>query len=127
MNRPVLATAALLASLTAGAALAQSAPLRGIGVLALNAADVQVVPGTRNAAVETSDGGGGGGTAIRNERGSGDVGVVRGGVRRESEALLPDALPPAAAVHASDPAAPVVGTPKKPSYRWQSLVPGAIK
>ena len=27
----------------------------------------------------------------------------------------------------NDPSAPVTATPRRPTYRWQSLVPGAIK
>ena len=126
MKRPLIALAALLASLVAGVAVAQSAPLRGVGMLALNAADATNVPGSRNALMEASDSGGGGGAALRSTRGSGDVNTARHSTHEAAEAVLPDALP-SVGVHAGDPAAPVVATPKRPTYRWQSLVPGAIK
>lgn len=129
MKKPVLALALVAAVSCWAVASAQDAPLRGVGLLALNVAgesdnglgSAQV---NRNALVETADEGGGGGP--RNVRGSGDVGPAPN--RNATEALpkSPDALPPAT-IQRGDPAVPSVTTPKRPSYRWQSLVPGAIK
>ena len=126
MKRPVLVLAALLASF-AGVAMAQSAPLRGVGMLALNAADATSVPGGRNSLVEIPDSGGGG-AAVRGVRGGGDSATAaRHAARESTEPMLPDALPSVGGTHAGDPTVPISATPKKPTYRWQSLVPGAIK
>ena len=123
MNKPILILAVLLAAMSCSAACAQSVPLRGIGLLALEAGDSRSAsPGGGSALVELPDDGGGGAVGARAQRGSGD------GMHApvHDRAPVPDALPPAAIVR-GDPAAPAAATPKRPSYRWQSLVPGAIK
>ncbi|HEY0232232.1 MAG TPA: hypothetical protein VGC55_13345 [Dokdonella sp.] len=130
MKKPVLALVALAAALFGAAASAQEAPLRGVGLLALNASDAPSGLGSaqpRGALVETPDSGGGG-AATRNGRGAGDIGPAARIPRAEEPPAraMPDALPPAALPH-GDPATPAAATPKRPSYRWQSLVPGAIK
>ena len=111
---------AVLAGATATSALAQSAPLRGAGLLALNTTESPSAANT----VETADSGGGS-TGARALRGSD---VARRGSRGDAGSVVsvPDALPEKL-IGGGDPAAPVAPTPKRPSYRWQSLVPGAIK
>jgi hypothetical protein len=131
MKKPILALVALVALLSGVVAWGQEAPLRGVGLLALNAADAQSGLGNAQShgeLVETPDSGGGGGTTTRNGRGAGDVGPAAR-LPRAAQApvqTVPDELPPAALPH-GDPATPAAATPKRPSYRWQSLVPGAIK
>lgn len=130
MKKPLVALLATMALLFAAVALAQEAPLRGVGLLALNASDAQSGLGSaqsRGALVETPDSGGGG-AVTRTGRGAGDIGPAARVPRGEETPArsVPDALPPAALSH-SDPATPAAATPKRPSYRWQSLVPGAIK
>jgi hypothetical protein len=130
MKKPVLAIVAIAALLSGAVAWAQEAPLRGVGLLALNASDAQSGLGnaqSHGALVETPDSGGGG-TTTRNGRGAGDIGPAAR-LPRAAEPpaqTVPDELPPAALAH-GDPATPAAATPKRPSYRWQSLVPGAIK
>jgi len=121
MNKPAILVAAFAAALTSSAVCAQNAPLRGMGLLALEASDA--VPSTRRALVEPPDGGGGA-VGARAQRGSDGVPAGRAAVRDDS---LPDALPPKPILDAGDPTPPAAATPKRPSYRWQSLVPGAIK
>lgn len=135
MRKPILAVAAVLAMLSAALAFAQDAPLRGVGLLALNASEAQSglgsgsssVPSARN--IETPDEGGG--TVVRNGRGGGDAGPAKRSARSPDEPVapaLPDPLPPAAVPGGGDSSiAPAAAVPKRPSYRWQSLVPGAIK
>lgn len=130
MNKPVLALAFVAASACCASAFAQDVPLRGVGLLALNAAgdsDSNGLgstgsSGSRGMMVDAPDEGGGG--TPRNLRGGGDVGAVP---NRSAPSKSPDALPPSAIAPTGDPAAPAVATPKRPTYRWQSLVPGAIK
>lgn len=119
MNKTALLLV-LLAGATATSAFAQGAPLRTAGLLALNTTESPKAANT----VETADSGGGstGARALRGSdvapRGShGDSGTI---------AAMPDALPEKL-IGGGDPAAPAAATPKRPSYRWQSLVPGAIK
>jgi|GEM_PF-1035453 hypothetical protein len=130
MKKTILFFVTLAALSCAAFAQAQEAPMRGVGLLALNASDAQGLGSTsanHSALVETPDSGGGS-AGIRNARGAGDAGISAHAVRDEGEAAhaIPDALPPAA-VHRGDPTTPAAATPKRPSYRWQSLVPGAIK
>lgn len=121
MNKPVIFVAAAVAALASSAACAQNAPLRGMGLLALEASDA--VPGTRRSLVESPDGGGGA-IGARAQRGSDGASSGRATAREET---TPDALPPKPMLDAGDPTPPAAATPKRPSYRWQSLVPGAIK
>jgi len=130
MKKLAFVLVAAVAMLSGVAAWAQEAPLRGVGLLALNASDASSGLGNtqpRGALVETPDSGGGG-TTTRNGRGAGDIGPAARLPRAEEAAThtVPDALPPAILPH-GDPATPAAATPKRPSYRWQSLVPGAIK
>jgi len=130
MKKPVVALMAVAAMLFGAAAWAQEAPLRGVGLLALNASDASSGLGNaqpRGALVETPDSGGGGATT-RNGRGAGDIGPAARlpHVDEPATRAIPDALPPAVLPH-GDPTTPAAATPKRPSYRWQSLVPGAIK
>jgi hypothetical protein len=131
MKKRLIVATLLIGLLGCAIAMAQDAPLRGIGLLALNASDAQSLggaPGSRSAVLDAPDGGGGGGGAVtRNGRGSGDIGggAVYSNRAAPSPQHVPDALPPA--LDHGDPATSVAPTPKRPSYRWQSLVPGAIK
>ncbi len=128
MNKPVLALAFVVGLACGATAFAQDAPLRGVGLLALNAAgDSDNGLGNtqgrslRNVMVDMPDEGGG--SEPRAARG-GDAGAAP--TRPGATPKTPDALPPGP-IQQVDPAAPNVATPKRPSYRWQSLVPGAIK
>jgi hypothetical protein len=120
--------AALVAAIPTSGALAQSAPVRGVGLLALNASEVHSSPGDVSggrggALIETPDGGGGGMVGARASRGSGDA-------RNAAPAAAPeaaDALPPKNLIAPGDPTAPAAMAPKRVNYRWQALVPGAIK
>jgi hypothetical protein len=130
MKRPLIALAVLLAAISGADVLAQSAPVRGVGLLALNASDAHSDagngPGGRSTRVEIPDGGGGGFGGAHASRGGGDLGA---GTRssRDSDEATPADPPAKAAIAPGDPGAPAAATPKRPNYRWQSLVPGAIK
>lgn len=114
-----IALAAVAALLIVPAVFAQEAPLRGVGLLALASGESRGgIGGARDSLVEIPDSGGGG---LRDVRGSDG----RGTTRAPQPAATPDALPPRTIQ--GDPAVSPVETPKRPSYRWQSLVPGAIK
>ncbi|MBN8728309.1 MAG: hypothetical protein J0H15_11500 [Xanthomonadales bacterium] len=121
MNTHAIAALAVVAALFAGAAPAQAGSLRGLGLLAMNGDDAHGLGGPgRGSLVELPDSGGG----------SMSPRAVRGG-----DSALParsgGASAPPSADEAGepgfDPSAPAAQTPKRPSYRWQSLVPGAIK
>lgn len=121
MNRPALLVLVLAGALAPALACAQSAPLRGAGLLALNSTEsLAVNPATKALDIVDS---GGGSTGARALRGS-DV----------APTTPSDIDAPAAAagdfgkvVGNGDPSPPAAATPKRPTYRWQSLVPGAIK
>jgi hypothetical protein len=119
MKKPVSALAVLVAAWSCTAAFAQEAPLRGVGLLALNTSE----PSSHSTLVEPSDGGGGtvGARALR----GGDGMRPGSGQADDDDGASADALPAKAGTPA-DPAPPV-SAPRRPSYRWQSLVPGAIK
>lgn len=122
MKATLIALAAAAALLTAPAIFAQEAPLRGVGLLALASAGDSRGGGigsVRDALVEVPDSGGGG---MRDVRGGDGRSATRA---PQPAAATPDALPPRPLQ--GDPAVSPVQTPKRPSYRWQSLVPGAIK
>lgn len=121
MKASLIALAAVAALLTVPAIFAQEAPLRGAGLLALaSAGDSRSGIGrARDTLVEIPASGGGG---TRDVRGSDGRGTTRA---PQPAAATPDALPPR--TMQGDPAVSPVETPKRPSYRWQSLVPGAIK
>lgn len=126
MNKPVLALALVVGIACGATAFAQDAPLRGVGLLALNAAgDSDSGLGNtqgrsiRNVMVDVPDEGGGGDAhRVRSD--------VDSAANRPGAPKTPDALPPRA-IQQGDPSTPSAITPKRPSYRWQSLVPGAIK
>ncbi len=124
MKKTLIILVALAAATATAAAWAQNAPLRGVGLLALNASE----PGLpRNALVEVPDGSGGGSIGARALRGGDSASPSRDRYSSaRDDAAAPDQLPPRSAP-ATDPAAPAAATPRRPSYRWQSLVPGAIK
>ncbi|HEY0179371.1 MAG TPA: hypothetical protein VGC30_07045 [Dokdonella sp.] len=121
MSKSVIALAAVSVAFASAAAFAQSAPARGIGLLALGATELPSGLGTaapggaRSSLVDVPDSGGGSHGAVR----------AAPAVPEPAAAATPDALP--LKPLAVDPAAPAAPTPKRPSYRWQSLVPGAIK
>jgi hypothetical protein len=120
MNKTALFLVVLLGTTASASALAQSVSLRGAGLLALNTTDARA---SGNTVVEMIDSGGGS-TGARALRGS----DISPRVRSEAEgvASVPDPLPEKL-IGDGDPAAPAAATPKRPTYRWQSLVPGAIK
>ncbi|HEY6943056.1 hypothetical protein [Dokdonella sp.] len=124
MNKTAIFFAVLGCSISAADVRAQSAPLRGAGLLALNTVDSKACP----TVVERIDtgGGSGGSTGARALRG-GDATPrpTQSGSEENAVAPTPDPLPKPMA--SGDPSAPAAATPKRPSYRWQSLVPGAIK
>ena len=127
MKTIVIALTLFAATTAASGAFAQSAPVRGVGLLALNASDARSsagdVSGARQTQIEIPDGGGGGQIGARAVRGSGDLRSSA----HESSADAPDALPPKNVIAPGDPTAPTTMTPKRTNYRWQALVPGAIK
>ena len=98
MKTNLLLSMACIAAFTCASASAQNAPLRGVGLLALGANEIHA-----NTLVDMADAGGGsiGSRALRGSDGA-------------------DRARPATA-------RPAAATPKRPTYRWQSLVPGAIK
>lgn len=113
--------AVLVAATSASCAFAQSAPVRGVGLLALNASESRAAgaaAGARTLQIELPDSGGGGHVGPRAIRGSGDA----GGVRADNPSPTTPAVAPIAA---GDPTTPTA--PKRTNYRWQALVPGAIK
>ncbi len=124
MNKTAILFVVLGCSMSAAGAHAQSAPLRGASLLALNTTDARA--GATVVERIDSGGGSGGSTGARALRGSD---ITPRATQSESEedatAPLPDPLPKPIA--GGDPSAPAAATPKRPSYRWQSLVPGAIK
>lgn len=92
-----------------------------LGVRAAFAApDYPAAGGTSSKLVETVDSGGGGGAAGRaaTSGASAATATTDRGVN-----VLRDVAPGAD----SDPSVPAASTPRRPTYRWQSLVPGAIK
>ena len=120
MNKTALLLLVLAGTTVSATALAQSASLRGAGLLALNTTESRA---SGNTVVETIDSGGGS-TGARALRG-GDISPrVRG--EAGGVASVPDPLPEKL-IGNGDPAAPAAATPRRPTYRWQSLVPGAIK
>lgn len=122
MKTNLLLSIACCAAFASSAVFAQSAPLRGVGLLALGASEPRV-----KSLVEMTDVGGGsvGARAMRGADG-GDHARPATTREREDEGATPDSLPPAA-LPIGDPTAPAAATPKRPTYRWQTLVPGAIK
>ena len=122
-DRPMKTASAMLAALAAAlccpSAFAQSAPFGSVGLLAMNAVESRGDSRARGSLVDTPDAGGGlsAGRAARGSDGS-----PSHGARDEGPAI-----DPALGLQSGDPASPVAPTPKRPSYRWQSLVPGAIK
>ncbi|MEO7323941.1 MAG: hypothetical protein ABIW82_03850 [Dokdonella sp.] len=123
-----IALAILVIATSTSGAFAQSAPVRGVGLLALNASDARSSAGgpsgARTTLIEVPDGGGGGLVGVRATRGSGDGGRFA----RDTDApVAPDALPAKASIAPGDPTAPTTMAPKRTNYRWQALVPGAIK
>ena len=123
MKSSLLACAALV--VVSGVAFAQSAPLRGLGLLALESSasprDGGGAGSGGHAMLETPDDSGGS-SRTHTVRGS-DTGPP---AQHDADAgMNPDAIPPHAMVPI-DPALPAT-TPKHASYRWQALVPGALK
>ena len=123
MKSNLLLSMACFATFSCAVATAQSAPLRGVGLLALGANEP-----SPNALLDMADSGGGS-VGARALRGGDGADRARPTLTREAagdKAEAPDALPPAA-IPQGDPTVPAAPTPKQPTYRWQSLVPGAIK
>lgn len=89
-----------------------------VGVSATAAPDYPTT-GTPGKLVESVDSGGGG-SAMPAQPVEGSASVRR--AHNNDLDLLRNAIN-----GSSDPAAPAAATPRRPIYRWQSLVPGAIK
>lgn len=119
MKTSICALTVLATALSCSAALAQSAPLRGVGLLALDAGESQG-SGGHHALVALPDDDGGGAVGARALRG-GEGGMRARGVNSAAEGVS------AKAIGLDAPSPPAAETPKRPTYRWQSLVPGAIK
>jgi len=85
---------------------------------AFAAPDYPAAGGTPNKLVESVDSGGGGASV----RATSTNASAPAHADRALELLRDVATGPD-----SDPSAPVTATPRRPTYRWQSLVPGAIK
>lgn len=123
MKTKLLLTMACCAAFHCATASAQGAPLRGVGLLALGASE------PRSGSLFDMGDAGGGSIGARALRGGDGADRARPGSTRDvddADADAPDALPPAA-MPQGDPTVPAAPTPKRPTYRWQSLVPGAIK
>ena len=89
-----------------------------LGVRAAVAApDYPVAGSTSNKLVESVDSGGGGAPSR----------AAAPSVRAMSADHGSGVFHEAASNADSDPSAPIAATPRRPTYRWQSLVPGAIK
>lgn len=117
MKISICALAVFATALSGSTAFAQSAPLRGVGLLALDAGESH---GGHHALVALPDDDGGGTIGPRALRGS--DGPIR---ERRTSSDAETMVPKAPAFDAPSP--PAAETPKRPTYRWQSLVPGAIK
>ena len=117
MKKRVSALAVLVAAVSCSAAFAQEMSFRDVDRLAMNTSE----PGAGHSTlIEASDSGGGSRTA------SGGDGMRPVGARADEDDSAVDALP-VKATAPSEPTTPAAAVPKRPSYRWQSLVPGAIK
>jgi hypothetical protein len=123
MNKLAIVLLAIAASVFAGTAPAHASSFRGLGLLAMNGSDDAHGLGTpgRGALVELPDSGGGSMSPRAVRGGDGALPAHAGGTGASTGAA-DDADEPA-----FDPSAPAAQTPRRPSYRWQSLVPGAIK
>lgn len=130
MKKPFILLAAFVVAICSIEASAQSAMVRSVGLLALNASQLRSGPasaaGGGRVLVEIPDGGGGGSSGSHAGRGSGDAATASQHEVADT-VTTPDALPPKMIIAPGDPAASAAPTPKRPSYRWQTLVPGAIK
>jgi hypothetical protein len=121
MKKSICALAVLATAMSGSIAFAQSAPLRGVGLLALDAGESRGATGGAHALVALPDDDGGGAVGPRALRGS------DGDTRSRGDAsTAADGMPPKATI-LDNPSPPAAATPKRPTYRWQSLVPGAIK
>lgn len=122
MTKTVLLVLAVCAGACSQAAFAQSAPLRGAGLLALNSTEsLATSPTSRGLDIIDS---GGGSTGARALRGS-DTNPRTAPTEADAPARADDEL--GKVIGSGDPSQPAAATPKRPTYRWQSLVPGAIK
>jgi len=115
--------ALILAATVPGATFAQSAPLRGAGLLALNSTEAMASGGPATKALDVVDSGGGS-TGPRALRG-GDANPRTAPADIDAPGAIGGDF--AKGVGSGDPSPPAAATPKRPTYRWQSLVPGAIK
>ncbi len=116
MNKPAIALLTAAACACSAPAFAQAGLLRSLEVAALGAArdsdsGLGNAQGLRNVMIETPDEGGGG---------------LHDGDRRRADdtAATDNDAPASTSRHETTPGA---AAPKRPTYRWQSLVPGAIK
>jgi len=121
MNRHAIAVLAATAALFASALPAQASSLRGLGLLAMNDDARGLGDAGRSSLVDLPDSGGGS-MGPRAVRGADSVLPARSGGAPAASTATGDGVETA-----FDPSAPAAQTPKRPSYRWQSLVPGAIK
>ncbi|MBX3687922.1 hypothetical protein [Dokdonella sp.] len=120
MKTLILALMAGAGCLVAADASAQSMWLRGIASSTYAVTDCNDGR-PRSTLVDPGDGGGG---ATLKTMGN----PLAAGARAAAAAVDADASTTANAGTASgDPVAPATLSPKRPTYRWQSLVPGAIK
>lgn len=130
MKKPFILLAAFVVAICSIEASAQSALVRSVGLLALNASELRTgaagAAGGGRALVEIPDSGGGGFAGTHASHGSADA-TTPSQHDASDTVTTPDALPPKMMISPGDPAASAAPTPKRPSYRWQTLVPGAIK
>ncbi|MEO7062675.1 MAG: hypothetical protein ABI082_02725 [Dokdonella sp.] len=124
MKTLIYALAVVATALSGSIAFAQSAPLRGVGLLALDAGESHGAAGGHQALVALPDDDEGGGTVgARALRGSDGGMRVRGDGNGNPAADATSTK----TIGLDAPSAAAAETPKRPTYRWQSLVPGAIK
>ncbi len=119
MTKHAIVLLSAAACLGSAPAFAQEGLLRSVGVAAFAAArdsdsGLGNAQGLRNVMIESPDEGGGG------------MGLHGGERQGGSAADTADESAPATSAR-DETTTPGAATPKRPTYRWQSLVPGAIK
>lgn len=126
MKMPVVALAVIGFAMFDAVAVARDAPLRDMDLLALNTDSPRDAFDHAGRSLIDSTDSGGGSTGARARRGV-DGGAASSAPYMADDPTPADTLPPRGIVPFEDPSQPAAPTPKRPSYRWQSLVPGAIK
>ncbi|MCK9537539.1 hypothetical protein [Dokdonella sp.] len=125
----MLATVLLVTALApfAAGAAAGTGAFDGFDTLATSSDEGNAGLGDTPAAA-TQDASDLGGGSLHGGNFGGVDGALPAPAGKVDSATPPEAAPaPGSADATFDPSVPAAQTPKRPSYRWQSLVPGAIK